>query len=105
MSDMKCPFCGKEIIKLNEVMYGCVCDDTLDKYGTKELWQELITTRKALDAAKDAVVGFANQTGIAMRALAKISKQDTDWCNKEYLVAIARNALDEITAIEQKEQR
>lgn len=51
MSDMKCPFCGKEIIKLNEVMYGCVCDDTLDKYGTKELWQELITTRKALDLA------------------------------------------------------
>ena len=61
MSDMKCPFCGKEIIKLNEVMYGCVCDDTLDKYGTKELWQELITTRKALDVANAVIMDYAKE--------------------------------------------
>ena len=54
MSDMKCPFCQQEL-KLdswNEV-YMCRnpnCKHLLG-FGTKELWKELITTRKALDLA------------------------------------------------------
>ena len=84
MSDMKCPFCGKEIIKLNEVMYGCVCDDTLDKYGTKELWQELITTRKAPDKA----IWWLNEI-VENHRFTPIST--------------AEMALKEITALEQKE--
>ena len=69
----------------------------------KELETELEDTRKTLDAARDGVVFFRKRADIAMRALAKISKQDTDWCNKGYLVAIARDALEQITA-EQKEE-
>ena len=72
--------------------------DEIDRLET-----ELERTRKALDAAKDAVVLFCEKANIAMRALAEISKQDTDWCNKGYLVAIARKALDQITALEQKD--
>ena len=54
MSDMKCPFCQQELKydSWNEV-YMCRnpnCKHLLG-FGTKELWQELITTRKALDVA------------------------------------------------------
>ena len=62
-------------------MYGCVCDDTLDKYGTKELWQKLIRTRKALDRAKETL----------------------QWYDDNYDSVVARNTLDEITALEQKD--
>lgn len=46
--------------------------------------QELIRTRKALDVAVDAL-------------------KSIDWCGQDY--ANAQGALDEITALEQKEQQ
>ena len=54
MSDMKCPVCKGELDYLGldylgEDMYGCRKHDW---YGSYDLWQELIRTRKALDKAK-----------------------------------------------------
>ena len=48
-----CPFCQQELNYLAEDIYYC---PNHQKYmGSEELWQELITTRKALDVAVDAL--------------------------------------------------
>ena len=60
MSDMKCPFCGEKLydddfdVQLF-ACYGSSCKNSICKKeyaGTKELWQELIRTRKALEIIK-----------------------------------------------------
>lgn len=59
MSDMKCPFCQQELDSDSQSWeYGCSnpdCQTAGTMCGTKELWQELIRTRKALDVAVDAL--------------------------------------------------
>lgn len=89
MNNMKCPFCQQ---KLQETYDGKQfwCSNYKDPthpinmLGTKELWQELIRTRKALDKAK--------------------------WWLKEIVenhrytpISTAEMALKEITALEQKD--
>lgn len=64
MSELKCPFCQQEleIWHTNRVrMYACP-DLTCKGYymsATKDMWQELIRTRKALNIAVDALETFA----------------------------------------------
>lgn len=66
MSNMKCPFCKEEIISDVCIMFDKKTKDYINGkqiykcnkcgwYGNKELWQELIRTRKALDVAKDTI--------------------------------------------------
>ena len=55
-------------------------------FGTEELWQELIRTRKALDWAKNAIL-VAKQT----------TAQGDVWETLE-------EALEQITALEQKDE-
>ena len=57
-----CPFCQQEleIVDLDVQLLGCEnqnCKHSThyDTVCTKELWQEFITTRKALDVAKDTI--------------------------------------------------
>lgn len=55
---MKCPYCEEALQRVDDLdfIYHCdnvFCEKTEDMGGTKELWQELIRTRKALDVAKD----------------------------------------------------
>ena len=102
MSDMKCPFCQQELKP--QTMDGEWLECWNCSYhepshhpfpqrilcGTKELWQELIRTRKALDVAVDAL------------------KEIIDWDNCVALqsndfVGIANKALEQITALEQKD--
>jgi phage FluMu protein Com len=89
MSDMKCPFCQQELDYLAEDIYGNMyCPNCRDKNGftykaSESIWQELIRTHKALDVAVDAL-------------------KRTDWCAQDY--AIAQDALDEITKLEQKDK-
>ena len=87
MSDiLRCPFCGgileqSSIYNLNS--YACT-DLTCKGYfmtATKDMWQELIRTRKALETAKDTL----------------------HWYDDNYDSVVARNTLDEITALEQKD--
>lgn len=56
MSDMKCPFCQQKLEEdyIDVQLFGCEnqnCKHWInnDIIGSKELWQELIRTRKALE--------------------------------------------------------
>ena len=85
-NNLKCPFCQQEIKIAGEhtTIMSCFNGDCKGSglYGEKAFWQELIRTRKAL--------------GIAVGALKR-----TDWCAQDY--AIAQEALNKITALEQKD--
>lgn len=64
-NNLKCPFCQQEL-EINDLdvqLLGCEnqnCKHSIhyDTVGTKELWQELIRTRKALDVAVDKLKGI-----------------------------------------------
>lgn len=90
MSDMKCPFCQQELQE--DVGYDgdYSCPNCKEPYfGSPELWQELIRTRKALDVAKERL----KNTILDAEILA----------TPEYLASRAKETLDEITTLEQKE--
>ena len=59
MSNMKCPFCQQELeYNKDYAEYQCWnpnCEQTNACVGSKNLWQALITTRKALDIAVEAL--------------------------------------------------
>ena len=57
MTELKCPFCGQELVYLADDFYCPNCYSNKHKHyaGSPELWQELITTRKALDVTKNAI--------------------------------------------------
>ena len=89
MSDMKCPFCQQELVKDTPFAWNCPneeCVETDMMWGTANMWQELIRTRKALDVAVDALGRILNHA----------TAIDTARCRAEM-------ALKEITALEQKE--
>lgn len=90
MSDIKCPFCRQEIKIAGEhtTIMSCFNGDCKGSglYGEKAFWQELIRTRKAL--------------GVAVDALNKIDKQ---LMTSIEMTCQARNALEQITVLEQKE--
>ena len=85
---MKCPFCQQELERdYDKIQCPDInCRHKHDWYGSYDLWQELIRTRKALDKAK--------------------------WWLKEIVenhrytpISTAEMALKEITALEQKEEK
>ena len=92
MTDMKCPICGTplEYDMGYDGTYSCAKCGRAIMFGSEELWQELIRTRKALDVAKEALK-YARQRGLdnAATLFAVGSKAD--------------KALSEITTIEQKD--
>lgn len=93
MSDMKCPFCGQKLRNCCAgVIYTCSKPDACPHeqcYGSKELWQELIRTRKALDVALDW-----------LEQVATPAKCDDDLCRE-----FTKRKLAEIkTALEQKDK-
>ena len=92
MSDMKCPFCQQELDMDMCGECGCPngqCQKSVFMFGSEELWQELIRTRKALDVAKERL----KNTILDAEILA----------TPEYLASRAKETLDEITALEQKD--
>ena len=70
MSDkLVCPFCGEPLCQtysFNPTQFWCSNykdpKHPINVQGTKELWQELITTRKALDLAIDRMEDIKNHT-------------------------------------------
>lgn len=98
MSNMKCPFCQQELVgtighpicrNQNCVM----CDDPMPQ----DLLEELIRTRKALAFAKSKLNGIH-------RLYSKAFYTREDWlqvCME--MVDKANTALDQITALEQKD--
>ena len=85
MTERKCPFCGKEML----------CGGTLCRYNPDcpihdipvpiEVLELLERTRKALDVAIDAL---------------KIAK---DCCSDYSIECLAKDTLEQITALEQKD--
>ena len=57
MSDkLLCPFCQQELSYMDTIdggfeIFSCDCKKSIWFFGNDKLWQELITTRKALDLA------------------------------------------------------
>ena len=91
MSKLKCPFCQQELQETFGIIKQFWCSNyynhthPINLQGTKELWQELIRTRKALDVAVDAL---------------KEIQDKGEYVNP---IELAESCLDEITALEQKE--
>ena len=90
MTELKCPFCQREL-KYAEPFYMCRNPNCKRGIGTKELWQELIRTRKALDVAVGAI------DEILYLDSGKFCKEPAE------MWKIAKSAKDEITALEQKD--
>lgn len=93
MSNMNCPFCQRELERndLDVQLFGCEnqnCKHSIhyDTVGTKDLWQELIRTRKALDVAKHVLADLHNYAELD-------GMQSLD----------VEEALAEIMALEQKD--
>ena len=89
MSELKCPFCQQELQETYDgKQFWCsnYKDPThpINMLGTKELWQELITTRKALD--------------VAMNALKRIAEPQA-WSPIYAESLIAKDALEQINEI------
>lgn len=96
MSDMKCPFCGQELkISGHELhdldLYCDKCEPFM--VGNKELWQELIRTRKALEMT---------DTDLAI-IVTNLDKAFPDMRLVFETIRSARKRIAEITALEQKE--
>lgn len=91
MSDMKCPICGTplEYDIGYDGDYSCAKCGRAKMFGSEELWQELIRTRKALDVAVDALK-YANKC---------IKGGCVNWETE------IDKALEQITALEQKEKK
>lgn len=89
-----CPFCQQKL-DYDDLLCSCInehCEESFDMVGTELLWQKVInlkqeidSTRKALDAAVDAL---------------KIAK---DCCSDYSIECLAYKALEQITALEQKD--
>lgn len=94
MSELKCPFCQQELNSVAGTV-DCTnfdCIKTRGWYGNKELWQELIRMRKALDVAKDRLDTVRQY----YRGTAVIGPND--------IAAYCDRAIEQITALEQKRQ-
>ena len=59
MSDMKCPFCNKKLEPIGTSgQFQCGtwgCDASFNFIATRDVWEYIARTRKALDVAVDAL--------------------------------------------------
>ena len=108
MSDMKCPFCQQELRNCCAgVIYTCSKPDSCPHeqcYGSKELWQELIRTRKALNVAVDALKEI-NDRYESEEQRGREEDDSPDWWDFSMDTGeILTKALEQIkTALEQKD--
>ena len=101
-NELKCPFCNRNLHKGEDGIYSHLdymteCKGRLFD-GSKELWQELIRTKKQL-------VTKCNQLEIAVDALRRIKfrgKHSKYECCKISGI-IAQDVLEKITTLEQKD--
>lgn len=91
MSDMKCPFCQQELdtSKYYIRCHNPHCNTTTEMEGTEEMWNALVQTYKALE--------------IAIKYI-KYMQKVNPFLNPVWFYRLATEALEQITALEQKEQ-
>lgn len=110
MSNIKCPFCQQELEKYYWGDLECyACPDLTCKgyymTATKDMWQELIRTRKALEVTVDALKRIdETRSGIkenlhATNGRALNAGNGFCWATIDDI----HNALAKITALEQKD--
>ena len=89
---LHCPFCGAELDTSNYYTRcrNPHCDITTEMEGTEEMWDALVRTRKALDVAVDAL---------------KRIEEPVAWGSLYQEQEIATEALEQITALEQKDNK
>ena len=111
MIELKCPYCNKTLhcgatLKSDEYLidlYQCAnpeCESTEFLVGCKEFWDilgQLIRTRKALEIAVDALKKYTDASGNWWYGY------EFQGHYKDYAGEYADKALNEITALEQKE--
>ena len=100
MSELKCPFCNSELDMDMCGECGCPneqCQKSVFMFGSEELWQELIRTRKALDVAVDALNKYTDASGNWWYGY------EFQGHYEDYAGEYADKALNEITALEQKD--
>ena len=98
MSDTKCPFCQQEL-EINDLdvqLLGCEnqnCKHSIhyDTVGSKELWQELIRTRKTLDKSMEHITGLNNM----IESWYKLLQSDKDTSTKYAILKSAISAYVE----------
>ena len=98
MSNMRCPFCQQELKCWDEphnaIYSNWSCPNCRRfAYGNKLIWQELIHTRKALEIAVDALKDYEDRDSYDCNG---------NWCGCE--CSTAHEALEQITALEQKDE-
>ena len=91
MSDMKCPFCNKKLEPIGTSgQFQCGtwgCDASFNFYATRDVWEYIDRTRKALDVAVDALKEIKDgKTPVSLGIGMDIN-----------------DALEQITALEQKD--
>lgn len=93
MSELKCPFCNQKLEPIGTSgQFQCEtwgCDASFNFIATRDVWEYIGRTRKALDVAVDALD--------AGRTLARIA-------GFEMLAAGMDEAVSKITALEQKDE-
>lgn len=99
MSNMKCPFCQQEL--KDQWVGQNVAHEYFDcpkckMNGNPKLWQELIRTRKALGIAVDALKDNLSQANFT---------QMLDASRFHCIRTKCEFALEQITALEQKDKR
>lgn len=103
-----CPFCQQELVKDTPFAWNCPneeCVETDMMWGTANMWQELIRTRKALKIAVDALKEIdKTRCGVDVKLYA-VNHKSLNAGNVFCWTTIdeIHNALEQITALEQKE--
>ena len=111
MSDMKCPFCKKELKLIGEKSdsgypideYFCGCPQTAFHLGNAPMWKELRVLHDDLEERRE-YSKRAEKELIRTRKALEIAIDTIHWYDDNYDSVVARNTLDEIkTALEQKD--
>lgn len=121
-SELKCPFCGHNLGRKNINDRMCSNEKCVswkgNFYGSEDLWQELIRTRKELEQSEICCTEWEKQAldykaeNIALsgdlertRKALDVAVDTLHWYDDNYDSVVARNTLDEIkTALEQKDK-
>lgn len=104
MSELKCPICGTplEYDIGYDGDYFCAKCGHAKMFGSEELWQELIRTRKALEIAVDALKSAHKYYQNCV--IREKQPQEINWyCTAMNMDNDIFKALDKITALEQKD--
>lgn len=88
MSELKCPYCNKPLVDRGYYDYMCPdeCYGAGNIVGNESMWAALISAKKKLDIAVDALIGI--EDGVDNLYIAQVT---------------ARDALEEIEQIKDKE--